>query len=264
MASLDDVLSSYPVRDQLNLQTKLSLLEERTSGQRAHDSLRLEVRLSTDGWRTILDAALLAEDTAVGVMKAVRDSSRAHLLDGQTIKRSAAQEYGRAVTKYRFESTLRKANATLAAVGKRQVEREVRNLLNRDWNISRRRWKDRALGNFLMWCTFSPAGGPAFKGFKKKKDSIRRVLGLDPNDEGKPLLLLFYELPATILPQYPTIADAYSGDEWPFFFRPSKLTDSWGSTLAWPDFADVTKPRPEAVHAVILGSCLTRKPEVLP
>jgi len=75
-------------------------------------------------------------------------------------------------------------------------------------------------------------------------------LGLDCNEAGLPLLLFEYEIPPRVVIRFPTVAEAYSGGAWPYFFRPAPRRSPYGMTMPWPEF-ERRQPRPEVVHEVI-------------
>jgi hypothetical protein len=120
-----------------------------------------------------------------------------------------------------------------------------------------KRCRNYALGKYLMWSTFAIEGDPQnpFEGIPASVEAIRGVLGLDPNERYKPLLLIIYTLPPDVVPLFPTIAEAYAGVLWNYFFTPAPTTAVCGLTLPWPEYANMP-PRPEVVHKVILGEQL--------
>ena len=89
---------------------------------------------------------------------------------------------------------------------------------------------------------------------------IRAQLGLDlglDQDERGDLLLFEYALPDGITARFPTIADAYAGDTWLWFFRPARRGEPYGKTLPWPGCPNA--PCPELVHESIKGNTLTNR-----
>jgi len=107
----------------------------------------------------------------------------------------------------------------------------------------------------VAWATFdvgrdrSPSGLDPFGSMALEADVIRARLGLSTNDKGKDLLLFVYELPSHMIARYPTIADAYAGDEWPYYFRPSLEGERWGMTMPWDGCG--MPPCPEIVHEAV-------------
>ena len=85
--------------------------------------------------------------------------------------------------------------------------------------------------------------------FGKDADHIRASLGLDPNSWwiGTRLVLLVYNLPATVVLCRPTIADAGLH---PFFEPPPPPEERYGLTRVWhlPRQKHAPLPRPESVH----------------
>jgi hypothetical protein len=104
-----------------------------------------------------------------------------------------------------------------------------------------------------MWATFDlKTDAILMFAAARGADELRAVLGLDVNERGLPLLLMEYRLPVSIVARVPTIADAYSGQDWPYFFRPAPPESVHGWTLPWPSH-EQEKPRPEVVHNVVTG-----------
>ena len=118
-------------------------------------------------------------------------------------------------------------------------------------------WRGHPLGQYLSWSTFHrrhrKGGGPVQCLRGKGRRNVRRLLGLDPEDDGV-LLLFEYSLPDGISPRFPTVAEAYAGSKWNHWFRPSPLDEPYGLTLPWGGRGG---GRPEAVHEVPLADHLT-------
>ena len=87
-------------------------------------------------------------------------------------------------------------------------------------------------------------------------DGIRGLLGLDREEKGLRLLIFEYKLPVHHSIHFPTVAEAYAKDVWPYFFRPAPPGAPYGMTLPWPEYSH-EPPRPEVVHHVIRGIQLT-------
>src|SRR5262249_46148874 len=119
------------------------------------------------------------------------------------------------------------------------------------------RWRNMPLGRYLMWSTFSleSNSGRPFDGMPNSADVVRGLLGLDHNERGLPLLLFEYTLPMSVTLRFPTVAEAYAGDSFPYFFRPAPAGAPHGLIMSWPEYQDQS-PRPEVVHEVISGGLL--------
>jgi hypothetical protein len=112
----------------------------------------------------------------------------------------------------------------------------------------------------IMWATFSRSRAGSQEdplgALTLQADTIRAALGLSPNEKGEDLFLFVYELPPAISPHYPTIADAYAGSDWPFYFRPALATRPSGDTLPW--YGSKMASRPETVHMPV-NACFLRR-----
>ena len=130
-------------------------------------------------------------------------------------------------------------------------------MLSKAQDVVAQRWRNYEMGRYLMWSTFDAATSTAnpFEGISNTADAIAGLLGLDRNERGRPLLLLTYTLPASVAPRFPTVAEAYAGGVWPYFFRPASPGAPYGMTMPWPEYQHEA-PRPEVVHEVIRGAQL--------
>ncbi|HEY6329217.1 MAG TPA: hypothetical protein VI756_07760 [Blastocatellia bacterium] len=117
--------------------------------------------------------------------------------------------------------------------------------------------EDKDLGRYLMWATFDlevdgePSGRDPFYSIPPDAASIAARLGLSHSYKGQDLFLLIYDLPGGTQAHYPTAAESYADNEWPFYFRPSREGDRFGSTMPWDGGL---KPCPELVHEVVKGT----------
>jgi hypothetical protein len=251
MAKLETVISRRSAREQQAIREKLYRLSDfRATTFQAYGSLVSESRLPESAWDELLNILLSSSNNPVELQRAISDFCKRWTLAGDEMPTVKLKTLGRAITEKWLVAHTRKL-----LVGRPRINasREVRDLYTKPFSIVKARWSGRDLGRYLMWSTFDPKGENPFRRFPRSADSIRRVLGLDPNFSGDPLLLLDYTLPSTANPRFPTIADAYAGDEWSYFFTPAPESAPYGMTMAWPEYASRTRPRPEVVHEVIKG-----------
>lgn len=116
-----------------------------------------------------------------------------------------------------------------------------------------------------MWATFdllpdgSLSGRDPFLTGPHDANGIRARLGLvsSREEKRKDLLLFVYNLPDGVRAFFPTIAEAYAGGDWLWYFRPATATDRYGRTMPWPDSKH--PPSPEVVHEPITGNNLVEK-----
>ena len=59
-----------------------------------------------------------------------------------------------------------------------------------------------------------------------------------------------------VIARFPTVAEAYAGDKWNYFFTPAPCDALYGVTLPWWEYEGCS-PRPEVVHEIIQGVCIT-------
>ena len=228
--------------------------------QQAVINIWAETRLSDATWKAMIKALRKAPQTIIAIRSAIRDVCRGNLLAGPHIVCRDGQRFGRAVTLDRFCALV----ATTSYMAPTDVRRELRSTVRKPLEIVRQRWRNRALGRHLMWAAFRDTARNCspWQRLPSTADGIRAILGLDPLERGRSLLLLEYALPPSDGPLYPTVADSLSGDSWPYFFRPASDGAPYGLVMSWPSVRR-RQGRPEVVHNVITGRNLTARPRVV-
>jgi len=224
---------------------------------RARVNLDSESRLPHAAWESLVDGLLLpqlGEDVGV-IQRAIIDGLRPWILHGPPLTSFTPKYLGRAVSLDYFCRFLVEGGYFGSI---ETARRSIRSLLGRPGEVIAKRWQNYPLGKYLMWSTFTTGGHKEnpFDGMPNSAEGIRGVLGLDPNDRDKPLLLLAYTLPLDVTPLFPTVAEAYAGIQWNYFFTPAPAGANYGLTLPWPKYEN-HRPRPEVVHKVILGKQIT-------
>jgi hypothetical protein len=88
------------------------------------------------------------------------------------------------------------------------------------------------LGCYLIWATYRypERVGDPFDSLPLARNDLMDVMGLDPIDKGKPLLLFVYEPPDGEPIRFPTIADA----QWQVRFRPAPRGEEVDAGLTLP------------------------------
>lgn len=223
---------------------------------RARCSLDSESRLLPEAWKTVFDALLTVTAKEVNrVQKVLATAFREWTLKGPPITLSHPKSLGKAIT-FEYFCRLLVEKGYFGSV--KTARRNVRNLQHQTQEVISQRWRHYDLGKYLMWSTFSTGGRQEdpFDGVPYSADGIRGVLGLDPNERGKPILLMVYSLPPHVIARFPTVAEAYAGDKWNYFFTPAPCDALYGVTLPWQEYEECS-PRPEVVHEIIQGVCIT-------
>jgi hypothetical protein len=262
MATFESVLSTRSPLERREVEARLYLLSSlRATTYQSYSSLKAESRLPDTAWSELIELLLRVSSEPVEIQKVVRAFCRSWTLAGHEIPSLRSKIFGRAVSEKWLIALVRKS---LRGKPGSSALKEVRDLYTKPFPLVKDRWSSRDLGNHLMWSTFDTHGDSPFRRFPKTANGIRRLLGLDPNFSGEPLLLFEYTLHVGAMPRFPTIADAYAGDEWSYFFTPAPESAPHGMTMAWPDYAGRSKPRPEVVHEVIRGVQLMVQPRKVP
>jgi hypothetical protein len=220
-----------------------------------------ESRLTGEAWEALCFVILDRLTNPSDLQRAFTGVFRSHTLGGDPVSSPAPAPLGRAVTLPLFMKLLKEQNVFSSDSEAEQLQND---LLDPSANADAVR--EALDGIFISrprraaWATFdvdqdrSPSGLDPFGSMALEADVIRARLGLSPNDKGKDLLLFVYELPSDMIARYPTIADAYAGDEWLYYFRPSPEGERWGVTMPWDGSG--MAPCPEIVHTAVNASSL--------
>ena len=256
---LNEVLLNLSEADRNQITDNLQLLaNDSATGYQAVENFYAESRLGASAW-ALWAVALRSNTFSTHEIKAtITGINRTVQLTGTLVQGAHSIVFCRAITIARLSRLL----VSLNYYGSVQsATRAVRNALYKPVTVLTSRWKDVDLGRFVQWSTFEPGGGRTFDGVNSA-DYIQGVLGLDRAERGGSVILLEYTLPADVPPRFPTVADAYSGPCWPYFFRVAPLRALYGLTMPWPEY-QAEPPRPEVVHEVITGRQLSRIREVV-
>ena len=224
-------------------------------------NLEAECRLPHEAWEAACRVVIQGITDGAGLQRAFAGVFRLHTLRGGPVTLPPLVPLGRAVTLPLF---MRMLKAQFGFSSDFEAEQLLNDLLNpkASTNTVRETLEGMLLGTAgrPMWATFDvdvaarPSGRNPFDNMPADADGIREMLGLSKNDKGKDLLLFVYGLPEGVAALYPTIADAYAGDEWAYYFRPSLEGESWGMTMPWSEEAS---PRPEIVHEAVKADSLS-------
>jgi hypothetical protein len=214
-------------------------------------NLRSESRLTLECWTSLLPILCDRSDSET-IGHNVRLALRLCILQGPLVSSPIERQFGHAVTRKRFRTVLEAQHFSYqGAAG------ALRHMLGKPLRLLHERWKEIEMGIYLIWATFNPNDDKEspFKDIDGSATMVMGLLGLDINEAGEPLLLFKYVLPEHVQPLFPTVAEAYAGDAWSYFFRPAPKESSYGMTLPWPEFQNWS-PRPEVVHRPIKMSCV--------
>lgn len=253
---LDSYLAKLSEAKRKGVQDRLSTLETASAiGRQAVINLRAETRLPSAALKDLMAGLLKSANDAGEIKQAMTAVMRCHVLEDRELPPPLPSSLGRAVTLDQFARLLKDQGYRSTVL---LARRAIRSLLGRSGRVVRNRWRTYSLGKYLMWCTFdqSLSAADPFATMPSEADEVRALLGLSVEDRGKELLLLVYELPADAKLRYPSVAEAYAGSGWNYFFRPAAEGAPFGLTMLWPE-REKEAPRPEAVHEVITGGNLT-------
>jgi len=222
-----------------------------------------ECRLGRKAWEGIRIVVSTGFTVAKELQKELAREFRKHLLASDAITLPVPAPLGRAVTKERYLEIMREQFGFNSQDEEDQFVSDLfSNAATTESNRTLLRGKLLARHGRVMWATFDVVNGTTtgedpFAQIANDADGIRAQLGLDPNETGLDLLLFVYRLPDDAIARFPTLAEAYAGDDWSWYFRPSGKDESWGLTMTWPSCQ--LPPCPEIVHEPIKSDNLTDK-----
>lgn len=227
-------------------------------------NLEAESQLCKEAWEAvgaILSGAVL---DAPSLQRTLTAAFRNFILKSNPIPPPAPSPLGRAVTKERYVEILREQFGFNTEDEKEQF---LADLLESSATIDSHRMllggKLLCRSGRIMWATFdllpdgSVSGRDPFTQMATDANGIRAQLGLDPNEAHMDMLIFVYNLPHGIAAHFPTIAEAYAGDEWYWYFRPAGEFENWGYTMTWP--LSALSPCPEIIHQAITADNITDK-----
>jgi hypothetical protein len=256
--TLLEALAFLPNKEKEHVETILATFANSTGlCLRARTNLGLESRLPHASWTSLFNVLLLTNlgDDITIIRKAITDGLRPWTLHGPPLTLFKPEYFGRAVS---FDYFCRFLVDGGYFGSMQTAKRSIQNLLLKSQEVIATRLQNYPLGKYLMWSTFTIGNNQhdPFEGMPNSAEVIRGVLGLDPNERDKPLLLIVYTLPSDVTPLFPTVAEAYASVQWNYFFTPAPREAAYGLTLPWPQYEDYA-PRPEIVHKVISGGRIT-------
>lgn len=251
--NLTEFMSSLPLTDKQAFERRLDVLSQHNLGRQFVSNLNSEVRFTPPIWQDLFNALTNAQADVDNLKVAFVDVFCSYILNGSVIPSPWPGRYGRAVTEDRFCQLLVKQNLATSVRG---AKRFLSNLMQQPLPVVQQRLAQKQIGRYLIWATFNQQNfqGDPFEAVPKDAEGVRASLGLDPNDAGD-MILLVYRLPVDVEPRYPTVADAYAGG-WNWYYRASLAHEPYGLTLCWNLARTDTFNCPEVVHKPVNGNCL--------
>lgn len=261
LESLDD---AQRVEMLANWQRCRGLLVNTGSQRQFAFNLEAECNLCEAAWEAIRNLISGTIPDVQTLQNELTTLFRNYLLQSSIIPPPIPRPLGKAITKERYIEILKHQ---FSFNSKFEEEQFFTDLLSRYATVDSNRIQlsGKILGwdGRIMWATFdllpdgSISGRDPFVQMATDADGIRCQLGLDPNDEHKDILLFVYNLPYGITAYFPTIAEAYAGDIWHWYFRPAGEFENWGYTMTWPSCP--LPPRPELIHEAITADNIIDK-----
>jgi hypothetical protein len=250
-----EAIETLSVAERQHVEEKFQILAQHTGVcLQAVTNIHSESRLPLEAWTALFEVLLQVGSESGAIRAVMTECFRGCTLCGPEVTIPHPKVFGRAVTADEFFRLLHKLYYFDTV---EDAAREVQRMLWEPKEVVVERWVDFDLGRYLMWSTFSPETDieDPFEGMPDSAEYIRGVLGLNRDEQGRQLLLLEYTLPADISPLFPTVAEAYAGDSWSYYFRPAQPDHLHGWTMPWDEYGS-EKARPETVHKVIRGAQL--------
>ena len=252
MQCLFDQLQSYS-RLNKTISINIDLLTRRSTVEGlACQNILYDRRLPSRAYTDLVRCLRRSYATVDMLRLAVRDTLRRHILQGPPITCPHPALYGRVVSRAKLaEDMCRIGHFT----SKHHASIMINRALAMKPGVIARKWRRYHLAQYVQWSTFQMPPKDPFDGIRRRAYDLRAYLGLDRGSSRPPLIQLVYGLPKSIVPKFPTVAEAYSGDVWPYYFRLAPASLPHGVVAAWDARAEKA-PRPETVHAPIRGEHL--------
>jgi hypothetical protein len=217
------------------------------------ENLYNETQLRSKDWIVLVNALLKSRPDPVFMTSTIKSFCQDNrILRGRRAKINPTQVFGRIISfdslsdllvKLRYHADVDEAKASIRAIIGRPISKLPLH------------WKNRDMGRFLMWATFSPLGHRPFEDLPPDNRIILCLLGMNPNTY--PILYLEYCLPNNIKARVPTFCDAYASNLWTRYFRPAPFMAPYGLTMPTEE-CPVQVGLPEVVHEVIMAENLIR------
>ena len=222
-------------------------------GRQVEQNIFTESRLPVTSAKEILEGILNAcDDHHQTVKNDYIDSCQKHILKGPLTGGLRPGLLGRAVTGDDFYDNVYTSRRSVFPSLPRARE-WVRQMLRLSARQTAYRMRRTLLGRYVMWATYcksNPYRNP-FELLAGTADDLRDILGMDPADRGKPVLLFVYEPPSDLDLRYPTVADA----QWHHQFRPAPDDPQVESGLTLPHTPEL-ECQPEVVHEPVMGETI--------
>lgn len=216
-------------------------------------NLRSECRVEALVWKEVVDEIQHASPNPAHIRARLTTVFRRHTREGVVLAQPWPACFGRVVERPKMALFLKNNDN---AFSDEDADAFLDDLVDKPVSYARGRLKDTLLAEnprYSLWATFNranPAANP-FEAMPPSAPHLTNRLGLP--SRGYDLFKLAYSLPAGVTPRFPTVADAYVGDDWPLLYRASTHADTCGWTMPRTSQA---KPCPEVVHEAITGATL--------
>lgn len=268
VSSFRQVLEKRSERDRDSVKERMNSLPIDAISRQMKINLFSETRLSDFEWNSLIDK-LVADDSRSLPMESLlqaffRDRCR---VKNAPYRRSVAGEpqlpahgiLGRVVTRDSLYSIFEEILPTPedAEIAVELLARTEPSRLDESYRLF-------PLGRYFMWGTFEKSQGqPLQELVDRGKTAVCCALGLPPENERNELVVLAYKIPQDAVVTYPTICEAYAGDQgfWPRYFRPAVPGEPHGWTMPRDDCE--LDAQPEVVHDLVDVEHLVKPIEII-
>jgi|GEM_PF-2374146 len=233
------------------IEGRLSALGRTGQGKQAIRNIECEHQFLGLGWHYLFDVMKAVAPTPDSITRFTALAFQNFTLTGPELTKSidlGSTIFGRIMRSEQLAENCAKATKQSISIS--------------SGNIAKRRKlpKNVKLGNYHMWSTFIPGSTDPFLGLPSDSKHFCCRLGLE--FDGKSWVKLRYSLPAATPPRVATIADAYAGSDWNYYFCVCPRDEPFGRTMPCNDCKHETGAY-ECVHEVITSEFLRGRVEEL-
>jgi hypothetical protein len=233
------------------IEGRLSALGTTGAGKQAIRNIESEHQFLGLGWHYLFDAMKAVDPTPDSITRFTAFAFQNFTLTGPELTKCIDLQstiFGRIMRSEQLAENCAKTTKQSVAIS--------------SGNIAKRRKlpKNVKLGSYHMWSTFIPGSTEPFSGLPSDSKHFCCRLGLE--FDGKSWVKMRYTLPLAAPPRVATIADAYAGTDWNYYFCVCPRNEPFGRTMPCNDCKHETGAY-ECVHEVITSDFLRGQLEEL-
>lgn len=246
MTALESVLAGDPDRERAVRDALDELASKSPVAAQAVRNIWKDTRVNDATWESLIQTLCAQPKNADAIAQACSAAFARDILQAQEIHIPSCAVFARAVRWDVFVRFLRDL-PELAMLTDAEASHRLQRVLSRGVSEVLAELGDIPLGRWLCWSTFDAFGNRPLQAFSESTLALQANLGLDSSYPHKAVVTFEYRLPSNAKARFPTVAEAYAGAAWNYYFCPAHSHEECGFTLPWPDIGGA-KRRREVVH----------------